>query len=748
MDDLRNIIAQMTLREKCEFLSGSDLWHTTALERLGVPRIMLCDGPHGLRKQDEYNIGSGGGIPATCFPSAACTASSWNTELLTEIGKAVGEEAQAENVAVVLGPGCNIKRSPLCGRNFEYFSEDPELAGEMAAAFINGVQSEGVGTSLKHFCCNNKEELRMRSDSVVDERTLREIYLTGFEKAVKMSKPQTVMCAYNKVNGTYLAENRYLLTDVLRGEWGFDGLVMTDWGAIKNRAECVRAGIDLEMPGCEGLFGDEAEKAVLNGELDESLIDGAVYNILKMVKSGIENQRENASFSVETHNELAARAAAEGAVLLKNDDALLPLSSEESIAVIGEFAENPRFQGGGSSYITPFMITSLLDSLGGFTENYSYARGFEIDSDETNEALADEAVRLAKKCDKVIIMAGLPISYEFEGSDRRHMRLPANQNELIKRICAVSKKVAVVLSNGSAVEMPWLDDTAAVLETYLAGQASGEATARLLFGAANPSGKISETFPLRLEDTPSYLNFAGARSEIVYAEGVFVGYRYYEKKQIKPLFPFGFGLSYTSFEYSALTLDRKTLSDSDKLCVSVRVRNTGGYDGAEVVQLYVSHESRAIPMPVKQLRAFKKVFLKSGEEKEIFFELSPRAFAYYNAEAKDWYTERGEYGIHACSSSDCVRLSDSVKIDRAKLPPIKITKYHTLSELDGYSQAEELILRSIERYNSGRGTSVGRDDFIYASELSESPFEATAMMMPYVMSYEELYALDGMTFTE
>lgn len=663
--DIKKLISQMTLEEKASLCSGLDFWHLKGIEWLGIPSIMVSDGPHGLRKQQESadQLGIHKSVPATCFPSAVGLASSWNRELLERVGAAIGEECQAEGVSILLGPGANIKRSPLCGRNFEYFSEDPYLSSEMAASYIKGVQSQGVGTSLKHFAANNQEHRRMSVDAIIDERTLREIYLASFEGAVKKGKPWTVMCSYNKVNGEYASENKYLLTDILRDEWRFEGFVVSDWGAVNERVKGLEAGLDLEMPSSFGIGDQKIVQAVREGKLSEEVLDRAVERILNIIFKAIDNRRENATYDKEAHHQLAREVARECMVLLKNEDRLLPLKREGTIAVIGEFARHPRYQGGGSSHVNPTKLDDIYEEIkksAGDGVNVIYAQGYSLEKEKVDNALLEEAKGAAMKADVAVIFAGLPEHYESEGYDRQHMRMPESHCALIEAIAEVQPNVVVVLSNGSPVEMPWLDKVKAVLEAYLGGQALGGAIADLLFGDANPSGKLAETFPKELSHNPSYLNFPGEGDRVEYREGIFVGYRYYDKKNIQPLFPFGYGLSYTTFEYSDLHISKKEILDTETVTVTVKVKNTGEMAGKEVVQLYVRDVESSVIRPDKELKGFEKVELRPGEEKTVMFELDKRAFAYYNVDIKDWYVETGEFEILIGKSSRDIVLKDKI----------------------------------------------------------------------------------------
>ena len=626
--DIKKVISEMTLEEKASLCSGADFWHTKAVERVGIPAVMVSDGPHGLRKQARQgdHLGVNDSIEAVCFPTACASAASFDRELIRQIGQGVGDACQREEVSVVLGPAVNIKRSPLCGRNFEYFSEDPYLAAEMAVGLIEGVQSRGIGTSVKHFAANNQEHRRMSSNSVVDERTMREIYLPAFEAAVRRARAWTVMCSYNRINGVYASENHEYLTDILRGEWGFDGYVVSDWGAVSDRVAGIAAGLDLEMPSSGGVNDRRIVEAVRAGRLDEKLVDLAVERILTVNERYLQNKKPDTGWDMEAQHSLARRLAAECMVLLKNEDGALPLREGRSLAVIGKFAAEPRYQGGGSSHINSFKVTGLMDALEG-VERVTYAQGYDTERDEIQDRLIDEAIAAARGADVAVIVAGLPDSFESEGYDRAHMRMPDCQNALIERVAEANPNTVVVLYNGSPVEMPWLGKVKAVIEAYLGGQAVGGATKDVLFGNVNPCGRLPESFPLKLEHNPSYLTYGGEEDMAVYNEGVFVGYRYYDKKQMEVLFPFGFGLSYTSFEYRNLRVSAESISDTDTLTVSVDVENTGALPGKEVVQLYVGDRESTVFRPVRELKGFEKVSLAPGEIKTVTFTLDKRAFA-------------------------------------------------------------------------------------------------------------------------
>lgn len=665
--DLQKLIAQMTLEEKAGMCSGLDFWHLKGVERLGIPSIMVTDGPHGLRKQkgDSDHLGVFNSVPATCFPSAAGLAGSWDRELIKQVGVALGEECQAEDVAVLLGPGANIKRSPLNGRNFEYFSEDPYLSSEMAAAHIGGVQSQGVGTSLKHFAVNNQEHRRMSVDAVVDERTLREIYLASFEGAVKKGQPWTVMSSYNKVNGTYASENERLLTHILKEEWGHEGFVVSDWGAVDKRVNALAAGLELEMPANNGYSDKEVVEAVNSGKLSVETLDHAVERLLRIIFMSVDHKKENASYDQDEHHQLARQVARESMVLLKNESSLLPLSKGMKIAVIGPFAEKARYQGGGSSHIVPTRMDVPLQEikqLAGDSSSILYAKGFTLEGDLEDDVLTEEAKRAASEAEVAIIFAGLPDRYESEGYDRSHMRLPDNQNRIIEAVASVQSRIVIVLMNGSPVEMPWENDVTSILEAYLGGQAVGGAIADILYGIANPSGKLAETFPMKVSDNPSYLFFPGSGDRVEYREGLYVGYRYYDAKQTKPLFPFGHGLSYTTFDYSNLTIDRKEINDTETVNVQVTVTNTGLRAGKEIVQLYVRDVASTIDRPDKELKGFAKLELQPGEQKTVVFELDKRSFAYYNVELKDWHVESGQFAVLIGRSSEDIVLGGTLTV--------------------------------------------------------------------------------------
>lgn len=649
------LVDQMTTQEKIRLCGGKDFWTLHGVERLGLKPVMVTDGPHGLRKQEgrSDHLGLNQSVPATCFPPACASACSFDSALMEEIGRAMGEECRQESVAVLLGPGINIKRSPLGGRNFEYFSEDPLLSGKTAAAVIRGVQSQNVGTSLKHFFANNQEAARLTSNSVMDERAMREIYLTGFEIAVKEAQPWTIMCAYNQINGTYASDNKPMMTDIPRGEWGYEGLIVTDWGAMNDRVQAIRAGLDLEMPGpCP----DSEEKllaAVENGSLSMEELDACAQRVTQLLLAAQENTP--IPYDVDAHDALAGRAARESAVLLKLGNAL-PAAKGAKIAVVGAFAKAPRYQGGGSSKINPHRITSLCDALDARGVPYVWAAGYDGETGETTEKLIAQAVEAARGADVVFACIGLPDSYESEGFDRTHMDLPVGQNTLMEALLAAGTPVAAVVSTGSVVDLPWRERVDSILLLYLTGQNGGSAAAELLLGEASPCGKLAETWPLSLEDCPCGEHFAHG-GNVEYRESIYVGYRHYDKAGKAVAYPFGFGLSYTQFAYSDLTLSARECGEGETVCVSCRVTNTGKMAGAEIVQLYVAAPEGAVFRPVRELRDYAKVFLQPGESKTVTFRLDRRSFAYYNPCVSDWFVESGAYQIELGASSRDIRLS-------------------------------------------------------------------------------------------
>ena len=671
--EIKSLISQMTLEEKASMCSGKDFWHTQDIPRLGIPSTMVSDGPHGVRKHnlEKENASVHESIPSIGFPTACAAAASFNRDLMVHMGKTIGNECQAEDISIILGPGVNIKRSPVCGRNFEYYSEDPYLATEMAGSLVEGIQSRNVGACLKHFFANNQETRRSSVSANMDERTMHEIYLAAFEGAVKKHKPWSIMSSYNLVNETHTTARKDILTDLLRGKWGFDGYVMSDWGAVFDRVAEAGAGMDLEMPTSNGENDKLLVAAVKNGSLDEKVLDEIVERILNIVYRYHENRDKDAVWDKDADHETARLIAQETMVLLKNEN-ILPLSSDKKIAFIGKYAKNPRYQGGGSSHIYSRKITSALDAVTEYCE-VTYAQGFDDTEDVIDETLQNEAVAVAKEADIAVVFAGLPDLIESEAFDRDDLNMPANQNALIEAIAAVQPNTIVVLHNGSPIVMPWLSKVKGVLEAYLSGEAAGGAVVDILFGKINPSGKLPETFPLKLEDNPSYLFFPGEGNSSNYNEGIYVGYRYYDKKKMDVLFPFGYGLSYTTFAYSNLQLDKKELKDTDTLTVSVDITNTGSVAGKEVVQLYVSDPESFVGRPVKELRDFAKVDLQPGETKTVTFTLDKQAFAYYNTVIHDWHVESGEFIIMIGKSSREIELEASVHIESTVKIPMTYT---------------------------------------------------------------------------
>lgn len=738
------ILKEMTLEEKASLCSGNDSWHTKPVERLDIPEIMVSDGPHGLRKVKDDSEIMNDAIEAICFPSACATACSFDRELVSSMGKALGQACKAEKVAVLLGPGCNIKRSPLCGRNFEYFSEDPYLASEIATAHIKGVQSMGVGTSLKHFACNNQETRRMTCSANMDERTFFEIYASAFEGAVKNAKPYTIMCSYNRINNVYSSENKFLLTDVLREKWGFDGLVMSDWGAVNDRPEGIKAGLDLEMPSSHGVNDKKIVESVNNGTLDEKLVDKAARNVLNLINKSENVASDDTQWDKDAQHQLARKIAAECAVLLKNENSLLPLDKTKKIAFIGEFAKDPRYQGGGSSHINSSKITSALDAVKEYCE-VSYEQGYDNKTDAVDEEMIAKAVECAKQNDIAVIFAGLTDLYESEGFDREHMRMPENQLVLIDRVSDVCKNVVVVLHNGSPIEMPFKDKVSSILEMYLGGQAVGGAACDLLFGKVNPSGKLAETFPAKLADNPSYLSFPGEKDDVRYREGIFVGYRYYDFKDIEPLFPFGHGLSYTNFEYSDIKLSSNACSADDEMTVSVVVKNTGKVDGKEVVQLYVSDKESSVIRPIRELKGFEKISLKAGESKKVMFKLDRRAFAFYCEAAHDWIVEEGDFEICIGSSSRDIRLTADVIVSSNDRIPAKFTVNSPLGDIAADANGRKLFGEIIDGVSRGmkeaqpEGTMGAAGDLMVDAMIREMPIRAILSFTGEAfMTYDEL----------
>lgn len=693
--EIKALVSRLTLEEKASLLSGKDAWSTVAVPRLGIPSINLSDGPHGLRQCN--GLGWGDSVPATCFPPAVLLACSFDEELAKKQGAAIGEEAQDQNVQIVLGPGNNIKRSPLGGRNFEYFSEDPVLSGHIAAGVIEGIQSKKAGTALKHFACNSQENERFVIDEHVSERALREIYLASYEYPVKKARPTSIMCAYNRINGDYCSQSKWLLTDILRDEWGFKGFVMSDWGAVDNRAQGVYAGLELEMPGT----GEENKREIINAveggrvtlpsadkkfknKLTMRQIDKAVTRLLEAVFA-LHEKKTGKSCDYEKHHAAAVQIAKESMVLLKNTGAL-PIKGGKT-AVIGEMAVKPRYQGGGSSRVNAINVTAPLDEMAKHGE-VEYSRGYSLDDDKETGMIAD-AVKTAAECDRAVVICGLPDSYESEGYDRRHMNLPENQLRLIDEVVRKQPNTIIVLCNGSPVAMPFVGKVNGILEAYLGGEGVGEAIADLLYGVSNPCGKLAETFPQYLEHNPSFGNFPGENGHVDYSEGIYVGYRWYEKHNIPPLFPFGHGLSYTSFRYDDIKLSKTEIDENEDLEVRITVTNTGSVDGKEVVQLYVKENSPVVSRPEKELKAFKKIMIKAGETATVTLKLDRRSFAYWDDTLHQWKVNGGKFTLLAGGSSICSLTKEITVNAEPFFKPINM--YTLICELKNHPKGEEFM---------------------------------------------------------
>ncbi|MFF4771641.1 glycoside hydrolase family 3 C-terminal domain-containing protein [Microtetraspora fusca] len=685
--------AGLTLEEKASLTSGADFWTTKAIERAGVPSIMMTDGPHGLRKQRGGNdhLGIADSVPATCFPPAAGLGSSFDPELARRVGEALGVESAIGDVAVLLGPGVNIKRSPLCGRNFEYFSEDPIVSGVMGAALVRGIQSTGAGASLKHFAANNQETDRMRVSSDVDPRPLREIYLRGFQRVVEDARPWTVMCAYNRINGVYASENPWLLTRVLREEWGFTGLVVSDWGAVADRVASLKAGLDLEMPSSGGRTDAQVVAAVRDGSLDEDTLDTAVARVLDLVRKAQARPAVAGPLDVEAHHALAREAAGRSIVLLKNDG-VLPLARDTRVAVIGAFAARPRYQGAGSSLINPTRLDTAIDEIRALSAGeVTYTAGFTLDGTGDAAALRDEAVAAASSAEVAVVFLGLPAAEESEGYDRDHIDLPAAQLRLLDAVVAANPRTVVVLSNGGVVALPFRDRVPAIVEGWLLGQAGGGATADVLFGVVNPSGKLTETIPLRLADTPSYGNFPGESGHVRYGEGLLVGYRWYDARSIEVAYPFGHGLSYTTFRYGDASVSVRAGGD---VAVTVPVTNTGQVTGREVVQVYTSLPGSAVQRAPRELKAFASVALEPGETAVAELVVRRADLAYWDVSADRWVVEGGEYVVEVAASSRDVRSAVTVAVtgDDVRLP---LTMDSSIGELLAHPVAGPIVRQAM-----------------------------------------------------
>ncbi|QDW62985.1 glycoside hydrolase family 3 C-terminal domain-containing protein [Oerskovia sp. KBS0722] len=693
--DGTSTVADLTLEEKASLTSGASFWWTKGVERAGIPAVMLTDGPHGLRKQrgSADHLGIGDSVPATCFPPAVGLGSSWDTDLAHRVGEALGVESSIEDVAVILGPGVNIKRSPLCGRNFEYFSEDPVVSGVMAAALVRGTQSTGVGTSLKHFAANNQEHDRMRASSDVDPRPLREIYLRGFQRVVEDAQPYTVMCSYNRVNGVFASEDPFLLTRVLRDEWGFEGLVVSDWGAVNDRVSALAAGLDLEMPSSGGATDAQIVAAVHDGALAESVVDASAGRVARLARRWQDTPRVAGPLDVDAHHALAREVAGRSIVLLKNDGGLLPLQRQRSVALIGAFVDQPRYQGAGSSMINPTRIDSVAHEIVGKAgeDVVSQAPGFTLDGTGDAAALRADAVALAADRDVAIVFLGLPAAAESEGYDREHIDLPAVQLELLDAVLEANPRTVVVLSNGSVVALPFADRVPAILEGWLLGQAGGGAIADVLYGDVNPSGKLTETIPVRLEDSPAFLNFPGEDGHVRYGEGLFVGYRWYDARRIEVTYPFGHGLSYTTFAYGDAVAAVNGEGDVE---VRVTVTNTGERAGREVVQVYTGLASAAVQRPERELKAFGLVALEPGESREVVLTVRRADLAYWHVRADRWVVEGGGYTVDVAASSRDVRSSTTVEVagDPLLMP---LTRESSLAEVFAHPVAGPVVQQAM-----------------------------------------------------
>jgi len=747
MLDIEKVLKELTLEEKASLCSGADQWHTKGVERLGIPALRLSDGPHGLRY-----IENGKARAEVCFPTGSALASSFDIALSERIGTVLGAEAKAAGVHTLLGPAVNMKRSPLCGRNFEYLSEDPFLAGEMGAALVKGIQSQGVGACPKHFAANNQEYRRMSVSAQVDEQALREIYLAAFEHIVKKAAPHTMMCAYNRINGVYSSENAWLLDDVLRKQWGYDGIVMTDWAAMAERPKALKAGLELEMPSSFEENDKRIVAAVRKGTLDEAVLDEAVRRLLRWIKQETDdnpNSCVQSEKNVESAEQLVREAAAQCAVLLKNNG-VLPLKKGTKIAFIGGFAATPRFQGGGSSNVAVSSSISALQAAENIG-NIVYAEGFNTTDDIVDDALQAQALKTAQDADVAVIFAGLPNAFESEGSDRKNLEIPESQNRLIQAVCAVQRNTVVVFHAGSPVVMPWRNDVAAILYMYLGGQSVGGAAVDLLFGDANPSGKLAETFPLRLEDTSCWLDYPGTDDEVCYSEGVYIGYRWYQKRDIPVQYPFGHGLSYTTFRYDSLRLSAKNVKDTDTVTAQVTLTNIGARTGQEVVQLYVAPAGqRRQPRPIRELKGFAKVELKPGETKTISFALNKRSFSYFSKRLNGWYVESGEFNIQVGPSSAELPLDETIIVESTDVLPVVYTDHMTVQDLreSGLDVAEAMELIGVRQMDLGAvglGTADPRE--VHLDEVRNGmPIHATVSLSKRNMPalYDALRRIDGL----
>ena len=657
----KELIQKMTLEEKASLCVGKDLWHTNEIPRLYVPTIMMADGPNGLRIETTNRRRNDLEIPtseiAVCFPTEATLANSWNKNLIYKVGKAIGKEALCKGVSILLGPGVNIKRSPLCGRNFEYFSEDPYLTGTLGISYVNGVQENGVATCVKHFAANNQECNRRLIDVVIDERTLREIYLKAFEMIVKEAKPYSIMSAYDRIDGIYCSDNKKLINDILYSEWNFEGIVITDWSAEDNRVEGIKAGTAIEMPGNRAGIKEQIVEAVKNGDLEEERLDEIVDKILNITFKLADNKRNGKYSEIEDHN-LALEAAEDSVVLLKNEDNILPIKNKK-IAIIGDFAINPRYQGAGSAKVNPYKLENAYNYFKELGYEFDFAKGYERSISNNNDELLQEAVEVCKNNEVVLIFAGLTEIEEAEGLDRNSLDISKSQNKLIEEICKVNNNVVVVLSNGAPITMPWKDKVKGIITGYLGGETGAKAIVNCIVGKVNPSGKLAETYPIKLEDTPCYNNFPGTDVIVEYKEAIYVGYRYYDKIEKDVLFPFGYGLSYTNFMYSNLKINQ----NNTDIEVSFKIKNIGNVKGKEIAQVYISKENSNIYRAKKELKGFEKIELESGEEKEIVVHLNKDLFNYYDVKSKKWSIESGKYKILVGKSSKDIVLESEIDIE-------------------------------------------------------------------------------------
>lgn len=701
-DRVNFLIKQMTLHEKASLCSGLNNADTKPIERLGLPALKMHDGPNGLRREDESvtdsNFGGYKSVPAICFPSGCALASSWSESLLEQLAELLAEECHAEELPVLLGPAINIKRSPLCGRNFEYFSEDPYLAGKLAAAYIRSLQKNGIGAGLKHFAANNQERRRQSVDSVIDERTLREIYLAGFEIAVKEGDPWTVMCAYNRLNGDYCCENEWLLQKVLRDEWGYKGFVLSDWGAVNDRVKSLAAGLELEMPYSGPENDEEIEKTVNSGKLPMEILDRAVGRMLPIIERGVANQKKPSGYNKEEHHKAARAMACECSVLLKNHNNILPLKQDGYIAVLGQFAKEARYQGGGAAHVLASIVDSPFEEIKKYASCAKWAAGYPSLPDDMDSALIEESITLAKASQFAIVFAGLCEEQESEAFDREDMKMPQSHVKLIEAVAKANPNTIVVLMAGSPVEMEWESKVKAILHVNLGGEAIGGAIADMLFGISCPSGRLAESYPYKLEHNPSFISFGADENVAEYREGVFVGYRYYTSKNLPVRYPFGYGLTYTAFEYSDIRLSKDRIWDDEPLEVKMTLRNIGTRDSSEVVQLYVRGKTSRVKRPDRELKGFKKVHLAAGEEKEVTFTLNQRAFAYYDTSVGSWYAESGSYEILIGASCEDNRLTSSVSVTARSIPLPGVDENTVVGDILQSPQRKKLLEEMLQTW--------------------------------------------------